>query len=227
MILSRGKSRVYVSGGFLRDLFVGKESDDVDILFLQEDGKSVGIVPYLETVCKNKGWPVYKKSNEKTGTDRWDFICIGDKEEKDGHQKFTGHPCGVGCEGEFTCNTLLYNIMTGSLIDQTGYGWKDAIDFILRIPFPKDQWDLWLENDRMQGMRLLRYFNFCTRGFMPESQDLRIFIVKKLFELFKQDIQNVPAEKTHISKTTEVFVKRKIIRGKDKNKILKKELEFR
>lgn len=48
-----------------------------------------------------------------TKSKRWDFVGIGDKEEKDGKQKFTGHPIGVGCEGDFTCNTLLYDVMTG------------------------------------------------------------------------------------------------------------------
>ena len=34
LILNKGKSRVYVGGGFLRDMFVGKDADDVDILFM-------------------------------------------------------------------------------------------------------------------------------------------------------------------------------------------------
>lgn len=136
MILNKGRSRVYIYGGYLRDLFLGRDADDVDILFSQEGNQGIGIVPYLESVSKNKGWPTYRKTDESTNTARWDFLCIGDREEKDGNQKFTGHPVGVGCEGEFTCNTLMFNIMTGSLIDQTGYGWKDSVDFILRIPFP-------------------------------------------------------------------------------------------
>ena len=62
---------------------------------------------------------------------------------------------------------------------------------------------------------------------MPESTDLRFFIVSSLLNLFRQDIQSVPKEKTHISMTTEVFMKRKILKGTDNEKILKKENDFR
>ena len=96
-------------------------------------------MPYLESVAKAKGWPTYRKSDEKTQNPRWDFICIGDKSEADGNSKFTGHPIGVGCEGDFNCNTLLYDVMTGVLIDPSGYGRIDAINFTLRIPFPQHE----------------------------------------------------------------------------------------
>lgn len=139
LVLNKGRARIYVAGGYLRDLFLGKDADDMDILFAQ-DGHSdaIGLVPYLVNVANSKGWPVVRKVDERTNNPRWDFICIGDKSEKDGNQKFTGHPVGVGCEGEFCCNTMMFNIMTGTLIDPTGYGWKDAINFILRIPYQSE-----------------------------------------------------------------------------------------
>ena len=124
IILNRGMGRVFINGGFLRDIFMGKDADDMDILVAQDkQSSSIGIIAYLESVCKNKGWAVSRKVDERTKNSRWDFLCIGDKEEKDGFQKFTCHPIGVGCEGEFTCNTLMYNVMTGALIDPTGQGW--------------------------------------------------------------------------------------------------------
>ena len=60
---------------------------------------------------------MYLKADEKTGAARWDFICIGDP---DATMKFSAHPCGSGCEGDFCCNTLLYDVYTGGLIDPTG-----------------------------------------------------------------------------------------------------------
>jgi len=56
-----------------------------------------------------------------------------------------------------------------------------GVNFTLRIPFPMPQWQTWLETDRLVGMKLLRYFNFCSRGYTPidegDSSILRAFIV--------------------------------------------------
>lgn len=149
-----------------------------------------------------------RKIDESTGAGRWDFISIGDRSETDGGVKFTGHSLYASCEGEFTMNTLLFDVHSGVLIDPTGNGLKDTVNYVLRIPFPVSGWKTWLETDRLVGMKLLRYFNFCSRGYTlfdsgPNSQ-LRGFIVSNFLRLTKSgDMNQVIA----------VFFKRKIFRG--------------
>lgn len=38
-------------------------------------------------------------------------------------------------------NTLLYDVRTGALIDPTGHGINDSVEFVLRIPFPRVYWE--------------------------------------------------------------------------------------
>ena len=66
------------------------------------------------------------------------------------------------------------------LIDPTGFGRIDAINFTLRIPYPTDSWQAWLEDDRLYGMKLCRYFNFIGRGFTAYDDATRLFIVDAL-----------------------------------------------
>jgi hypothetical protein len=45
IVLNKGSSRVYVYGGFLRDIITGKDADDLDFLFRSSGGS---VVPFLE-----------------------------------------------------------------------------------------------------------------------------------------------------------------------------------
>ena len=45
---------------------------------------------------------------------------------------------GLNLEGDFACNTLLYDISSGSVIDPTGQGVQDALNYVLRIPCERD-----------------------------------------------------------------------------------------
>merc|ERR1711964_651132 len=75
----------------------------------------------------------------------------------------------------------------------------------------------------MGGMRLLRYFNFCARGFAPESQSgTRDWIVSKTVELFACDRTQQQA-----LVTCATFVKRKLFRGKSVHDAVQKERAFR
>ena len=68
------------------------KKDDIDVLF-------TCTTDLLSKVSDTHSWPNYRKRDEKTGEFRDDFIAIGDKNAKG---KFSGHPLGSGCEGEFT-----------------------------------------------------------------------------------------------------------------------------
>lgn len=219
MILAMPGAHVYIFGGFLRGMYLmhvlllvcrlaltfvtstdgllGVESDDIDILFRAPEGN---IVRTLYDTATSRGWPVYLKTDEKSGNPRHDFIAIGDKDAK---SKFSGHPIGSGCEGDFACNTLLYDVATGSLLDPSGHGVADSVDFVLRIPYPQVYWDTWLRCDRLLGMKLLRYYNFCSRGYVAASAQMRNWIVAKTKQLFRDEREEVVI-------ATSVFLKRKI-----------------
>ena len=57
IILNKGGSRIYVYGGYVRDLIVGKDADDVDFLFRSSGGS---VVPFVEQIAKERGWSPYR-----------------------------------------------------------------------------------------------------------------------------------------------------------------------
>eukprot|EP00802_Teleaulax_amphioxeia_P007623 Tamp_07630.p1 GENE.Tamp_07630~~Tamp_07630.p1 ORF type:complete len:439 (+),score=64.93 Tamp_07630:70-1386(+) len=209
LVLDKGASRIYVGGGFIRDLLSGVVGDDLDFLFRCTGGS---VVPFLLACACGRGWPTQRKFDEVTQRPRWDYITIGTDAARS--NKFSGHPIGANCEGDFACNTLLYDIASGSLIDPTGQGVRDAINFVLRVPVDRLDWEEWLLNDRLPGMKLLRYFNFVSRGFQPVDSQTREFMVTQTMLLFARE--GLVAPNLHgftPEKTLHVFVKRKIFKA--------------
>merc|ERR1719478_1006826 len=68
-------------------------------------------------------------------------------------------------------------------------------------------------------MKLLRYYNFCGRGYIPASQDTRSWIVGKTRALFREDADAAAT-------VTKVFFNRKVFKT-DIATSLKKERAFR
>eukprot|EP01094_Clydonella_sp_ATCC50884_P025805 TRINITY_DN6912_c0_g1_i1.p1 TRINITY_DN6912_c0_g1~~TRINITY_DN6912_c0_g1_i1.p1 ORF type:complete len:545 (+),score=184.50 TRINITY_DN6912_c0_g1_i1:79-1713(+) len=197
-IIIQQNQRAFVYGGFLRDLFTtGSLSDDIDVLFTCS-------CEALVEVCKARGWPYYLKKHPDTGEFRYDFIAIGKKGAKG---KFSGHVYGTGCEGDFALNTLIYDVQGKHLVDPTGYGCSDAAHGILRFPFcfTRNQWDEGVDTDRLLGMRLLRFFNFAARGYVPVSPTFRNFMVRRLRELAE-------GGSDALARTLETFMERKLVK---------------
>lgn len=92
-------------------------------------------------------------------------------------------------------------------------------DFVLRIPFPEPYWDQWLNEDRLPGMKLLRYYNFVGRGYSPCNDKMRSYIVDSTKEIFADR-----ADQATVATTT--FLKRKVFEG-SVEKAKKKESSFR
>lgn len=73
----------------------------------------------------------------------------------------------------------------------------------LTAPYPTGVPAQWHTQDRLVGMKLLRYFNFCGRGYVPASQDMREWIVDKFKELFRDQFDAA-------AEVTRVFLNRKV-----------------
>eukprot|EP00003_Mantamonas_plastica_P024277 TRINITY_DN4493_c0_g3_i1.p1 TRINITY_DN4493_c0_g3~~TRINITY_DN4493_c0_g3_i1.p1 ORF type:complete len:313 (-),score=109.23 TRINITY_DN4493_c0_g3_i1:93-1031(-) len=174
-----GGYQVFVYGGFLRDLFHGKIGDDIDILFTCP-------VDFLVEECDKREWSYYLKRSEKTGKVRKDFIAIG---TKGATGKFSGHCLGVGCQGEFTCNTLVYDVSSQTLVDPFCLGVVDSVHRTLRIPYPPEEWRNWIDEDRLYGMRVVRFFNFRSRGMQEDSFDTLAWMTRFLVSAFANEAE--------------------------------------
>lgn len=179
-------SKVYFIGGFLRDLFSGVVSEDMDfVIFSQRPGTCF---KPLEEEAKARGWNTYRNKG---------FIALGSKASKG---KFSAAEVSNPLDGDFCCNMLHYDIQSQALFDPSGFGIEDSISKTLRIPCDRADWDTWLSNDSLLGMRLWRYFNFLSRGFTPHTDELREWMVSSTL---KYTIEA-------LSESLEVFLRRKV-----------------
>ncbi len=153
---------VYAVGGFVRDLFLGKTRDDVDLLIVKEDidsiieklkphgkvdvvGKNFGIVLFTyEGISYEIALPRIDITENKKKADHKNFIVMADPFlpiEEDLKRR------------DFVCNSMALHIKSGKLIDPFG-GVKDIENKILRMTNEESFFD--------DPLRILRAARFAS-----------------------------------------------------------------
>lgn len=159
--------RVYVVGGFVRDLLMGIEPDDIDLLI---EGDINAGIEFAEWFCKTNN--IYEKDVNPIvyglyGTAMFQFLgekieCVAPRSEK--YKENSRNPEVTSCtiiedcfRRDFTINSMFINISTGELLDYSGNGLNDLRDGVIRstsdphIIFNQD------------SLRMLRAIRFATR----------------------------------------------------------------
>ena len=159
--------RVYVVGGFVRDLLMGNEPDDIDLLI---EGDINAGIEFAEWFCKTNN--IYEKDVNPIvyglyGTAMFQFLgekieCVAPRSEK--YKENSRNPEVTSCtiiddcfRRDFTINSMFINISTGELLDYSGNGLNDLRDGVIRstsdphIIFTQD------------SLRMLRCIRFATR----------------------------------------------------------------
>ena len=159
--------RVYVVGGFVRDLLMGNEPDDIDLLI---EGDINAGIEFAEWFCKTNN--IYEKDVNPIvyglyGTAMFQFLgekieCVAPRSEK--YKENSRNPEVTSCtiiddcfRRDFTINSMFISISTGELLDYSGNGLNDLRDGVIRstsdphIIFTQD------------SLRMLRCIRFATR----------------------------------------------------------------
>lgn len=159
--------RVYVVGGFVRDLLMGNEPDDIDLLI---EGNINAGIEFAEWFCKTNN--IYEKDVNPIvyglyGTAMFQFLgekieCVAPRSEK--YKENSRNPEVTSCtiiddcfRRDFTINSMFINISTGELLDYSENGLNDLRDGVIRstsdphIIFTQD------------SLRMLRCIRFATR----------------------------------------------------------------
>ena len=161
-----GKAPVYMVGGCVRDEILGELVKDVDLCVDLEDG-ATKFCEYLESNGLVENVVVYQRYGTSKFTlpideDKVDIECVMPRIEsyKEGPRK----PDQVNYatleedarRRDFCCNALYKNIVTGEVLDPTGYGLEDLNYKILRTPI------LGKETFIDDPLRMLRAFRFAA-----------------------------------------------------------------
>lgn len=167
-------NRVYVVGGFVRDLLMGGEPDDIDLLI---EGDINAGIEFAEWFCKKNN--IYEEGMNPIvyglyGTAMFQFMgekveCVAPRSEK--YREDSRNPEVTSCtivddcfRRDFTINSMFINISTGELLDYSGNGLSDLRNGVIRstsdphIIFDQD------------SLRMLRAIRFSTRFDFPIDQ---------------------------------------------------------
>ena len=171
------ENKVFVVGGFVRDLVMGNKPKDIDLLI---DGDINSGIEFAEWFCKEK--KIYKQEHNPViyglyGTAMFNFMnekieSVAPRSEK--YKNDSRNPEVTSCSIEddalrrdFTINSLFINISTNELLDYTNHGINDIKNKIIRTCGDPDI----IFND--DSLRILRMVRFASRyGFDIEMHTL-------------------------------------------------------
>ena len=174
LVHSWGKADVYYVGGYVRDQIMGLVPKDYDLVINAENGTS----EFIEYLKKNhsdicSGFVVYERYGTAKFTlhEKVDIECVIPRTEtynsgprKPDQVQYTNLEQDAK-RRDFCCNALYKNVVTGEILDPTGYGFEDIENKILRTPLDPEQ--TFIDDP----LRMLRAFRFSARkGFkiLPE-----------------------------------------------------------
>ena len=131
---------IYIVGGSIRDLCMGNDIKDIDLVIDLPNG-GVDFANW----CKEQGYTKTVVIYETYGTAAMkilnqDIECVmtrGEKYLDDGTRNPTVEFADLKEDAfrrDLTINALYYNVSTGEILDPTGYGIKDIENKICRAP---------------------------------------------------------------------------------------------
>ena len=163
------ENKVFVVGGFVRDLIMGKDPKDIDLLIDGDINAGDGIT-FAEWFCKKEN--IFKKDSNPLvyglyGTAMFQFMgekieCVAPRSEK--YQNDSRKPVVSSCTLEddcfrrdFTVNSLFINISNNELVDYSKNGLNDIKNKVIRSTSNPD---IIFNED---PLRILRAIRFATR----------------------------------------------------------------
>lgn len=180
------ENRVMLVGGCVRDLLMGNEPNDVDLLI---DGNINAGIDFANFMGKGHTVVIYPTY----GTAMFHFMgekieCVAPRKEK--YKSDSRNPIVESAtlreecvRRDFTINSMYINITTGDIIDETGLGRKDIVDHIIRST---SEPDIIFSDD---PLRMLRAIRFASRfGWAIEHKTLNGIIKNaKRIEIISQE----------------------------------------
>ena len=162
------ENKVFVVGGFVRDLIMGKDPKDIDLLIDGDINAGDGIT-FAEWFCKKEN--IFKKDSNPLvyglyGTSMFQFMgekieCVAPRSEK--YQNDSRKPVVSSCTLEddcfrrdFTVNSLFINISNNELVDYSKNGLNDIKNKVIRSTSNPDV--IFTEDP----LRILRAIRFAT-----------------------------------------------------------------
>lgn len=190
---TKWENNVYLVGGAVRDLLMGRSINDIDLCISKVDGG----IEFAEWICKetdcfkNGSNPVVftkfgaAKFNLRSidKISKVDIECVQTRKEQyhDENSRKPETTYGIILEDclrrDLTINALYVNISTDEVLDPSGKGLDDMHNCILRTPSDPD---IVFKDDALRQLRVIR---FASRFGWGIEKDTWIGIVKNAYRI--------------------------------------------
>ena len=166
---------VFIKGGAVRDFFLKKNPNDIDIIFQSE-------YEQLKELCTKYKWPcgkidpVYKFILFGSDINSIDGIYDGDNLLKESSINY-----------DYTVNYLLYDISNKHLVDMTGYGLQDILNKEIRLSVDLKYFNIWVTEGTPRPVgwkKPLRFFKLLQLGLAPYNKKVLNTIVNYIQDNF-------------------------------------------
>jgi hypothetical protein len=186
--LQSGGIPTYPMGGFVRDALQGKDSKDIDLSMGGDWTEIVSVASKKKIAYTPPGGGGLVSFGKKDGTGPplEGKAIMGLNADR--HALAPSAPVTTDADleaeciyGDFTSGRLWYDTVNETIIDPTGHGVEDALNHVLRIPVPKEQWGDWAAGS---PDKIWRYWKFTARDEKPADEETRQFFISKAQEVF-------------------------------------------
>lgn len=185
--ISSVSGNIYIVGGVVRDILIGKDINDIDINF---DASADNI----EELCLKNDWLCYINLKFK-------YLKISDNIEGF-YETYKIFRQG-NAQHDFTVNNLIYDTKNKIIIDLTGKGLIDILNRKIRIPVGSSKYEKWAD---LRWEKCLRFFKLVLSGFEPYDTETTDFVVGYIEKNF-EDIYFKPARENSLPRIKEFVIK--------------------
>ncbi|MCD4819690.1 MAG: CCA tRNA nucleotidyltransferase [Candidatus Cloacimonetes bacterium] len=176
------ENRTYIVGGFVRDLLLGKESNDLDLVVELNNGGvrlanhffQIGLSSQ-PVIFKNFGTAYVKIDNQKI-----ELVMTRSESYQDQNRKPQVKAASLEQDiyrRDFTINSLLLNVSTGEILDITGKGKEDLQCKIIRSTSESEKI---FREDPLRILRAIRFSNDLKFEIEPTTKNALINNVEHL-----------------------------------------------
>lgn len=185
--------KTYIVGGFVRDLLLGREPKDLDIMV---DGEGAGM-KLAELIHQELGGhaPVLfpRFGTAKLTIDNEDVEFVAPRKEfyeVDSRKPQTeiGNLWDDAMRRDFSVNALFVDINNNEVVDLTGHGLEDLQNHVLRVTDTKNP-DIIMVQDPLRMLRLIRQSSQLNFAVDPDTYDAVKRNAAKINTISKERVQ--------------------------------------
>jgi putative nucleotidyltransferase with HDIG domain len=181
---------VYIVGGFVRDLLIGRAPKDLDVMVDAEEGG----IKLAEAMAKDLGlgepviFPRFGTAKLTVDGEEVEFVAPRKEIYEEDNRKPTTVKGNLWDGRDFSVNALFIDLRNNEVVDLTGNGIKDIEEGVLRVADPENP-DVIMTADPLRMLRLIRQASQLNFSIDPATFNAVKDNAQKISTISKERVQ--------------------------------------